>query len=743
MINRVTSKSTYDRLLKYMLENANRLQDVQEKLASGKRINKPSDDPLGTIKTLDYRGIVSNIDRFLGNIDFGSTWVNQIDSVMSNMSNLVSRAKSLAISQGSDTADATSRKGTAREIEGIYEQMINFANTQVGDDYVFGGSITDQPPFDETGEYHGNDERIQVEISKGVKANINAVGSQFLSTDLNPAISLNPPTAGYTFSSQEITSQFLIDSGNQGLRVRLAGDTGGTRTIQMDTGTYTGEDLASAVQAKIRLLGQVGGVDYSKVTVTYDASTNHFVFNSGDPAVNFDTLENAPGSTARQTLGFSADITGNGDTDVESDTAVSFNVLAGVNDSFTISVDGGPPHAITLAAGTYTAASLATEMQNALNAALGNGVVTVDYNASHPNRFTLTSSTTGTTSSVSLTPGTNDFLRMVKLEPDLSVNGTEGTRISDLNQGKGVTLGTLRITDRAGNTADVDLSAAVTVKDILDAINGASGIQVTASLNATKNGIILTDTNAPPAQRRNLSVEDLTGTTARDLGIRQDVPGNIHGKDLDPIVSADTRVSALYGGHGMTLGKIEVENNGVKKTIDLTESRSVADILQRINADSNSALHISASIMRSGKALDVRSTHGGTVALVYDADPTKSSSKLGIQGENDILKTLRLLREALDDNDGNAIRGLLKHFDEGLNKLLEEHAHVGASSSKLERAGTIQKELKINTTKALSNTEDADLMKTMTDFTMQQYALQVTLESAARIVHPTLLDFLK
>lgn len=743
MINRVTNKSTYDRLLKYMLDNASKLQDVQERLSSGKRINRPSDDPLGAIKTLDYRTIVSNIDRFLRNVSFGNTWVNQIDSVMSNMGNLVSRAKSLAISQASDTADATSRRGTAQEVEGLLRQMINLANTQVGENYVFGGSITNRAPFDVSGTYFGNSERIRVEISKGVSVDINAVGSRFLTTDMNPAISLDPPTAGYTFSSHDVTSQFLIDPGNSSLQVMLAGDTGGARDIQIEEGAYSGVDLADELQNKIRILGNVGGTDYSKVTVTYDASTNHFVFDSGDPATNFDTLQNAAGSTARQTLGFSADITGNGDTDVESDTAVAFNVIAGVNDSFTISVDGGAPQTITIGPGTYTTGTLTTEIQNDLNTVLGAGAVTVDYNASHANRFTLTSNTTGLSSSVELTPGANDFLRMVKLEPDLTVNGTEATHISDLNLGEGVTLGTIRMTDRAGNIANIDLSSAVTVKDILDSINTTAGIHVAASLNAAKNAIVITDTNAQPAQRQNLVVEDMTGTAAKDLGILKDVPGNIQGKDLNPAVTTTTRTSSLYGGQGLTLGKIEVENNGVKGEIDLSEAGSIADVTQRINADSNSDLNISASIMNSKKALDVRSTNGSSVALIFDSDNTKSGSRLGIQGENDILKTFKLFQEALEKNDGKAIQGLLQHFDEGLNKLLEEHVNIGASASRLERAETIQKELKVNTTKALSDTEDADIMKTMTDFMRQQYALQVSLQSAAKIVQPTLLDFLR
>jgi len=742
MITRVTNKSTYDRVLKNMLYNAAKLQDLQEKVSSGKQINRPSDDPMGEIKTLDYRTILSSIDHYLDNITYGKTWVNQIDSSMSDMGTLISRAKSLAISQAADTADATTRKGTSVEIGSLYQRLIDLANSQAGENYLFGGSITNQAPYSLDGVYHGNSQRLYIEAGKGIRSEINAIGSNFLATDLNPAISTDAATHGYTYSSSDVTDQFMVDSSNDALQVMLAGDTGGApRDVSLLAGVYTGDELASHLQNQIRLLGTAGGVDYGKVTVAYDAATDHFTVDSGDAATNFDTLQNAAGSSARQTLGFSADITGNGDTDVESNTAVAFNVITGVNDSFTIAVDGGAAHSITLAGGTYTTASLVTEMQTRLNTAFGAGVVTVDYDTSHSNRFTLTSTTatTGTASSVELHPGTNDFLRMAGLEPDLSVQGTTPTLIADLNAGSGVTLGVINVTDRAGNSANIDLTGATTVADILQTINAAAGVNVTASLNAEKNAIIMTDTNAPPAQRQNLVITDVSGTAAGDLGISQDVPDNITGRDLNPAVTERTRISTLYGGQGRTLGLIEVENGGVEGTVDLSGAVSVQDILNRVNADSNSPLNISASVMTSGKALDIASSNAGTVALVFDGDDTKSSSALGIQGEKDILKTFRLLKEALEKNDGHAIQGILQHFDEGLKETLAEHAVVGASSNKLERAETIQTELQVNTAKALSETEDVDILKTLSDFSLQQTALQVSLQSAARIIQPTLL----
>ena len=101
------------------------------------------------------------------------------------------------------------------------------------------------------------------------------------------------------------------------------------------------------------------------------------------------------------------------------------------------------------------------------------------------------------------------------------------------------------------------------------------------------------------------------------------------------------------------------------------------------------------------------------------------------------------MKEALEVNDGHAIGGLLQHLDAGSNKIHVEHASIGSSAQVMRKSETIQKDLKVSTTKALSNTEDADIFKTLSDFSLQQLALQVSLESAARLIQPTLLDFLR
>ncbi len=94
------------------------------------------------------------------------------------------------------------------------------------------------------------------------------------------------------------------------------------------------------------------------------------------------------------------------------------------------------------------------------------------------------------------------------------------TKLDELNDGRGVRDGTIRITNRAGVSANIDLSAAQTVQDVVTAING-SGISISASLSGSK--ISIADTSGGTS---NLKIEDVSGDAAADLGILTDIAAN-------------------------------------------------------------------------------------------------------------------------------------------------------------------------------------------------------------------------
>ena len=154
------------------------------------------------------------------------------------------------------------------------------------------------------------------------------------------------------------------------------------------------------------------------------------------------------------------------------------------------------------------------------------------------------------------------------------LSGAKTVLLSDLNGGKGLgTLGKIQLTDRAGNSATVDLDpCAETLEDVINAIN-ASGLQITAQVNDAGNGIEFVDTSGQTTS--NLKVENFAdGTTTADklFGSAVDVAANsansgdmhLHSSDLN------TKLADLNGGAGVTKGKFKITNSlGVTGTVNI------------------------------------------------------------------------------------------------------------------------------------------------------------------------------
>jgi flagellar hook-associated protein 3 FlgL len=119
------------------------------------------------------------------------------------------------------------------------------------------------------------------------------------------------------------------------------------------------------------------------------------------------------------------------------------------------------------------------------------------------------------------------------------------------------------------------------------------------------------------------------------------------------------------------------------------------------------------------------------------------------QAANDgkLLDTLRDIAQHLRGGtaaDANALRSAdLKGLDANLDTLGSVRASVGATTNRLQAADARLAQLEESTSKLLSNTEDADMAKTMIDFSTQQSIYQAALRSGASIVQGSLLDFLR
>jgi flagellar hook-associated protein 3 FlgL len=92
-MERITRLMTSQLTISDLNQVFNRLSHTQEELSSGKRINKPSDDPYGTSLALQLNGQLAGLSQYSRNVTDGTGWVQVSDRVLGNINNIVQRAK--------------------------------------------------------------------------------------------------------------------------------------------------------------------------------------------------------------------------------------------------------------------------------------------------------------------------------------------------------------------------------------------------------------------------------------------------------------------------------------------------------------------------------------------------------------------------------------------------------------------------------------------------------------------------
>ena len=169
--------------LKYNLNNNyTNMDKYQRQLATGRKINLPSDNPAGLVKSLRLRTNLVEGEQYLANINEGINFMETTDAALDNLTAIMQRIRELAVNAANGTNDDSARKAIADEIKELTDQITIVANTSYGSKYIFAGTNVTQQPCQEdsdpdTFKWTGNNEALQLEIGVGVKLTINLTDS--------------------------------------------------------------------------------------------------------------------------------------------------------------------------------------------------------------------------------------------------------------------------------------------------------------------------------------------------------------------------------------------------------------------------------------------------------------------------------------------------------------------------------------------------------------------------------------
>jgi flagellar hook-associated protein 3 len=198
---RISTNMMYANLIKNLAKATERTQAIQEVISTGRTINRHSDDPFGSGLVVRYQTDLIKLGQYSENSMHAKSWLTITDSLVLDMQTLLHKSKNIAIAQSSSTVSGEIRTQAAVEVQELYKLLINYGNTKLGGNAIFGGSLTNIIPFNPDGTYNGNGGDFLIEIQEGVATKVNLAGSEFLVTDLNPDLSSGAVTGGSTSST--------------------------------------------------------------------------------------------------------------------------------------------------------------------------------------------------------------------------------------------------------------------------------------------------------------------------------------------------------------------------------------------------------------------------------------------------------------------------------------------------------------------------------------------------------------
>lgn len=203
---RVTDRQQVDALITAIRGLRGNIFDRNEQIASGKRVNRPSDDPAAAERINQFRNVLRTTERRLATVNEGVGRLNLSDSVLETAGNTLQRAKELAIQMRNDTNTAVERRNAAQEVQQLMLSLAGIANTQLNGRFLFAGSQTHTEPF-------------VLGSATGSAGTVNA-GSAAISVSVATVTDLQPDSYQIQFTSStqfdvlNLTTNQVVSSGN-------------------------------------------------------------------------------------------------------------------------------------------------------------------------------------------------------------------------------------------------------------------------------------------------------------------------------------------------------------------------------------------------------------------------------------------------------------------------------------------------------------------------------------------------
>jgi flagellar hook-associated protein 3 len=515
-----------------ILANLRRLQEdillSQQQLATGIRVIYPSIDPVSSAKIMDFKTSITKIEQFSRNIERGLAKFGITDSVLSNTSDIINRAREIALEQSQSTATTQTRLAAANEVSLLIDRVVDIANTYYDGMYIFGGSKTKQSPINYISglvSFSGDLKEISINVSESLRLASNITADEAFGA-VGKYEGLEPTTLNVIDLNPRITTETKLSSLRSGEGIPLGSifvSGTGSAIIDLSIAKTVG-DVIDLINAQSATTG---------ITASINPAQNGLQIDSASGTVLIQEVSN--GKTA-EALGILTPSTGvaspliGDDLDpiLTYDTRLGdFYGGAGIDSSGIILTNSGAGqvYQAVLDASVFDPNNTVEQLINAINnsgtyvfAKINDAKTGIDlYTTLSGARFRVDENG-GTTA---LEMGWRYTLERVKVVDIYDGYGAGGIDGADI-----------KITRKDGEVLTIDVDEATTIKDIVDMINQDPYLSAVITAN---DEIQVTD-SSPVAGT--FKIENTDGSVA---ATRLEIEGEVTG-GVGPVTISGTQV---------------------------------------------------------------------------------------------------------------------------------------------------------------------------------------------------------
>jgi flagellar hook-associated protein 3 FlgL len=173
---RVTQSMLSNNMLRHISQSYERMGKTQEQLSTGKKISRPSDDPVVAMKGMTYRTNLTEVEQYKRNLSEAYNWMDNSDAALDKATSVMQRIRELTVQASNGTLEDTQRQMIGKEISQLKEHLASIANTQVAGKYIFNGNDTTNPPVSISGgtvAVSTNGNPVKIEMSKNIEVAVN------------------------------------------------------------------------------------------------------------------------------------------------------------------------------------------------------------------------------------------------------------------------------------------------------------------------------------------------------------------------------------------------------------------------------------------------------------------------------------------------------------------------------------------------------------------------------------------